>query len=131
MGNHVSFMDLIIPLSLIGGGMGIFNSPNRAAIMNSVSANNRGIAAGISTTLVMTGSAFSIALIFIIFSSILPPDEIGKIFSGSFSSLSSGGSFDNNEMFDKFMHALHLVFFISALLMISSVVIQYMMRSKS
>lgn len=131
MGNHVSFMDLIIPLSLIGGGMGLFNSPNRAAIMNSVSANNRGIAAGISTTLVMTGSAFSIALIFIVFSSILPPDETGKIFSGSFSNMSSGASFDTDEMFDKFMQALHLVFFISALLMISSVVIQYVIKSKS
>lgn len=126
--NQVSFIELIIPLSLIGSGMGIFNSPNRAAIMNSVSPNKRGIAAGVSTTLVMTGSAFSIALIFIIFSSVLPPDETAKIFSGSFTHVSNNESVNGGLEFDKFMHALHIVFFISALLMISSVLIQFLLQ---
>lgn len=131
LGNQVSFIELVLPLSLIGSGMGIFNSPNRAAIMNSVSPNNRGIAAGISTTLVMTGSAFSIALIFIVFSIILPPDETGKIFSGSFADITNSKNIESDMIFEKFMNALHLVFFISALLMISSVFIQYLLRQKT
>lgn len=125
---RVSFYELVLPLSLIGSGMGIFNSPNRAAIMNSVSPHNRGIAAGISTTLVMTGSAFSIALIFIIFSTILPPHDTGKIFSGSFAGITTDNGIDSSIIFEKFMYALHLVFFISSLLMISSVIIQYLLR---
>lgn len=131
LGNQVSFYELVLPLSLIGSGMGIFNSPNRAAIMNSVSPNNRGIAAGISTTLVMTGSAFSIALVFIVFSIILPPDETGKIFSGSFADITNSRNIESDIMFEKFMNALHWVFFISALLMISSVFIQYLLRQKT
>ena len=60
-------MNLILPLVLVGAGMGIFASPNRATIMNSVPSFRRGVAAGISTMLVMTGSAFSIGLVFAIF----------------------------------------------------------------
>lgn len=132
LGNQVSFSELVLPLSLIGSGMGIFNSPNRAAIMNSVSPNNRGIAAGISTTLVMTGSAFSIALIFIIFSLILPPGETSRIFTGSFADINNNpnNSIESDILFEKFMNALHSVFLISALLMISSVFIQYLLRQK-
>lgn len=130
VGYQVSFYELVLPLSLIGSGMGIFNSPNRAAIMNSVSPHNRGIAAGISTTLVMTGSAFSIAVIFIVFSIVLPPDETGKIFSGSFADITDENNIKSGIIFEKFMDALHMVFFISALLMISSVVIQYLLRQK-
>ncbi len=36
MGSRISYVDAILPLALIGAGMGIFTSPNRATIMNSV-----------------------------------------------------------------------------------------------
>ena len=49
MGSRISYVDAILPLALIGAGMGIFTSPNRATIMNSVPPSRRGIAAGIST----------------------------------------------------------------------------------
>ena len=39
--------------------MGIFASPNRASIMTSVPIYRRGASAGISTSFVMTGNAFS------------------------------------------------------------------------
>ena len=74
---------LYCPLALIGAGMGIFTSPNRATIMNSVPPSRRGIAAGISTTLVMTGSAFSIGLVFLIFSALLPSEAVDVLFLGS------------------------------------------------
>ena len=47
MGSKISYMDAILPFALVGAGMGIFASPNRATIMNSVPPNRRGVAAGI------------------------------------------------------------------------------------
>lgn len=128
LNDTVSYIDVILPLTLIGAGMGIFTSPNRATIMNSVLPNRRGITAGISTTLVMTGSAFSIGLIFLVFSQVLPSDAIQGIFSGSFTTTSNMDVNINTETIDKFMFSIHLIFFLSALLMISSVIIQYVVK---
>ncbi len=53
-------------LFLQGCGMGMFASPNQAAIMNAVPAERRGAAAGMATTLQNTGQQFSLALFFTI-----------------------------------------------------------------
>ena len=50
-----SFYEIIIPLAMIGGGMGIFASPNRASIMTSVPSSRRGVSAGISTYIYYDG----------------------------------------------------------------------------
>lgn len=51
LGATASFIDLILStLLLIGAGIGVFPSPNRASIMNSVKSFRRGVAAGTSTT---------------------------------------------------------------------------------
>ena len=128
MGSRISYVDAILPLALIGAGMGIFTSPNRATIMNSVPPNRRGVAAGISTTLVMTGSAFSIGLVFLIFSALLPSESVDVIFSGStdYASHNSIQFTDTNN--DKFILSIHVIFIVSALLMISSVLIQRKMK---
>ena len=129
MGSTISYADAILPLALIGAGMGIFTSPNRATIMNSVSPNRRGVAAGISTTLVMTGSAFSIGLVFLIFSALLPSESVTVIFSGSTDHTSPNSTqLFNNTSLDRFILSIHVIFIISALLMISSVLIQRKMN---
>lgn len=129
MGLTISYADAILPLALIGAGMGIFTSPNRATIMNSVSPNRRGVAAGISTTLVMTGSAFSIGLVFLIFSALLPSESVTVIFSGSTDHTSPNSiQLFNNTNLDRFILSIHVIFIISALLMISSVLIQRKMN---
>ncbi len=129
MGSTISYADAILPLALIGAGMGIFTSPNRATIMNSVSPNRRGVAAGISTTLVMTGSAFSIGLVFLIFSALLPSESVTVIFSGSTDHTSPNSiQLFNNTNLDRFILSIHVIFIISALLMISSVLIQRKMN---
>jgi EmrB/QacA subfamily drug resistance transporter len=128
MGSNISFVDAILPLALIGAGMGIFTSPNRATIMNSVPPNRRGVAAGISTTLVMTGSAFSIGLVFIIFSALLPSESIDNIFSGPNNSISYDLIQFNEFNLDRFILSIHIIFIVSAILMISSVLIQYKMK---
>ena len=129
MGSTISYADAILPLALIGAGMGIFTSPNRATIMNSVSPNRRGVAAGISTTLVMTGSAFSIGLVFLIFSALLPSESVTVIFSGSTDHTTPNSvQLLNNTNLDRFILSIHVIFIISALLMISSVLIQRKMN---
>ena len=128
IGEKISLLEVIWPFILIGAGMGVFTSPNRTAIMNSVSRNRRGIAAGISTTLVMTGSAFSVALVFLIFSIMLPTDETSEIFSGSFNGEQENASFSNQIIFEKFLQSLRYIFLISAFLMIASALIQYKLK---
>jgi MFS family permease len=59
-----SFIDLLSPLLLIGAGMGVFASPNRASIMNSVKSFSRGVAAGTSTTLILIGRTLSLGKLF-------------------------------------------------------------------
>lgn len=128
LGSRISYIDAILPLALIGAGMGIFTSPNRATIMNSVPPNRRGVAAGISTTLVMTGSAFSIGLVFLIFSALLPSGSVDDIFSGSTNQMSYDSIQLNDANLDRFILSIHVIFIVSALLMISSVLIQYKMK---
>jgi EmrB/QacA subfamily drug resistance transporter len=124
MGSRISYVDAILPLALIGAGMGIFTSPNRATIMNSVPPHRRGIAAGISTTLVMTGSAFSIGLVFLIFSALLPAEAVNVLFLGSTDHPNQHSIQFNDANLDRFILSIHVIFIISAILMISSVLIQ-------
>jgi MFS family permease len=49
-----------------GVGMGMFASPNRAAVMNAVPADQRGAASGMATTLQNTGMQLSMAMFFTI-----------------------------------------------------------------
>ena len=49
IGVTTSFYEIVMPLALIGAGMGIFASPNRASIMTSVPSSRRGVSAAIST----------------------------------------------------------------------------------
>ena len=117
IGATMSFYDSILPLVLVGAGMGIFASPNRTIIMNSVPSHRRGVAAGISTTLVMTGSAFSIGLVFLVFTQIMPLDEAQNIFSGAFATLNV-----NTMKVDAFVTSLQIIFFISAIIMVVSII---------
>lgn len=117
IGETTSFYESIMPLVLVGAGMGIFASPNRATIMSSVPSHRRGVAAGISTTLVMTGSAFSIGLVFLVFTQVMPLDSAQSIFTGSFNALSV-----TDMEVDKFMMSVQIIFFVSAVIMAISVI---------
>ena len=128
LGSRISYADAILPLALIGAGMGIFTSPNRATIMNSVPPNRRGVAAGISTTLVMAGSAFSIGLVFLIFSALLPAEVVVVLFSGSTNSTHQDSIQFNDADLDRFILSIHGIFIISAVLMVISVLIQRKMK---
>jgi hypothetical protein len=117
VGATMSFQDSVLPLVLVGAGMGIFASPNRTIIMNSVPSFRRGVAAGISTTLVMTGSAFSIGMVFLVFTQIMPSHVAQNIFSGAFDTLNV-----ETMKVDSFVASLQIIFLISAILMVVSTI---------
>lgn len=79
----------MIWLFLVGVGSGMFNSPNTAAMMGTVPAERRGIAAGARTMLQNTGAVISIAFVLAIITAAVPTDVLLKIFSGVASGLSN------------------------------------------
>ena len=101
LGMKSTFIETLLPLAMIGAGMGIFASPNRASIMNSVPQYQRGIAAGTSTMFVLVGNTLSIGLAFLIMSNTMPLNYIESIFLGTISTSTNdnikGGSNNNNN----------------------------------
>jgi MFS family permease len=69
-------------LFIVGIGSGMFNSPNTAAMMGSVPAQRRGIAAGARTLLQNTGAVLSIAFVLAIVTSAVPKTTLFAVFSG-------------------------------------------------
>ena len=75
-------------LFVVGVGSGMFNSPNTAAMMGTVPAYRRGIAAGARTMLQNTGAVISIAFVLAIVTASVDKDTLFKIFSGVTTGLS-------------------------------------------
>jgi len=69
-------------LFVVGVGSGMFNSPNTAAMMGTVPAHRRGIAAGARMMLQNTGAVLSIAFVIAIITAAVPKSTLFKIFSG-------------------------------------------------
>jgi EmrB/QacA subfamily drug resistance transporter len=65
---------------LMGGGSGLFASPNMNAIMSSVQPGQRGIAAGTNAMLMNTGQMLSIAIAFPLVLSRIPLDVMFQVF---------------------------------------------------
>ncbi len=82
------YWDSMLWLALVGVGSGMFNSPNTAAMMGTVPAERRGIAAGARTMLQNTGAVISIAFVLAIVTAAIPKPVLFKIFSGLASGLS-------------------------------------------
>jgi EmrB/QacA subfamily drug resistance transporter len=94
-------------LFLVGVGSGMFNSPNTAAMMGTVPANRRGIAAGARTMLQNTGAVISIAFVLAIVTASVPKDVLLSIFSGVTEHLS-------NAKLDPFIHNMHVALWVLA-----------------
>jgi len=66
--------------ALMGGGSGLFASPNTNAIMSSIVPEKRGTAAGINYMLMSTGQMLSIAIVFPLVLSRIPEDVMFHVF---------------------------------------------------
>jgi EmrB/QacA subfamily drug resistance transporter len=115
IGPDESFLALAPPLILVGAGMGLFASPNRAAMMTAVPPTRRGVASGIGTTFVNTGATVSLGLSIVVMSSVISRDQIQKIFLGT----AAPGSFTAGA---GFLESIHVIFAISAVLILVALV---------
>jgi EmrB/QacA subfamily drug resistance transporter len=94
-------------LLLVGIGSGMFNSPNTAAMMGSVSAHRRGVAAGARTLLQNTGAVLSIAFVLAIVTSAVPKSTLFAVFSGLAKGLSA-------EKLSPFIANMHVALWVLA-----------------
>ena len=94
-------------LALVGIGSGMFNSPNTAAMMGTVPADRRGIAAGARTMLQNTGAVISIAFVLAIVTAAVPQTVLFEIFSGLAAGLSSA-------QLDPFIENMHTALWVLA-----------------
>jgi MFS family permease len=79
---HTPYWQSTLWLALVGVGSGMFNSPNTAAMMGTVPAQRRGIAAGARMLLQNTGAVLSIAFVLAVVTSAVPKPTLFAIFSG-------------------------------------------------
>lgn len=121
---HENFTELLLPLVLVGAGMGMFAAPNRTTVMNSVPPQRRGMASGMTTTLVTLGNTASLGLSFLIIARYVPITDLEAIFVSKSVYFSNGLGFVN---------ALHTIFLLSAALLLASVmplVINHLRKSQ-
>lgn len=110
-----NFLSLLPAFLLVGGGMGIFASPNRAAMMNAVTPTRRGVAAGTGTTLINAGVTLSLGLAVVIMAQAMPLANLTAIFVGS-------GGPTATVAIAPFLRSVRLVFFVSGLLLLAAVI---------
>jgi EmrB/QacA subfamily drug resistance transporter len=89
LGVHTSYLLSGLWLLVVGVGSGMFNSPNTAAMMGTVPAYRRGVAAGARTLLQNTGAVLSIAFVLAIVTSTVPKSTLFAVFSGLAKGLSA------------------------------------------
>jgi EmrB/QacA subfamily drug resistance transporter len=104
---HTAYWQPAIWLFVVGVGSGMFNSPNTAAMMGTVPAQRRGIAAGARTMLQNTGAVLSIAFVLAIVTAAVPKDVLFKIFSGLAAGLS-------DATLAPFIHNMHTALWVLA-----------------
>jgi len=80
---NTSTIELVIWMSIMGVGSGMFFSPNSSTIMGSVPADKRGIAAGLTTMMNSAGQILSIAISMAIISSSISPKAMQQLFIGT------------------------------------------------
>ncbi len=93
---------LAAALAVLGTGNGFFNSPNTSAVMGSVPANRRGIAAGMRTLLNNTGQTMAISIAMVILSTVMSY----RVLSGLFTGTAAGSQLDSRA----FMQGFHEIF---------------------
>jgi EmrB/QacA subfamily drug resistance transporter len=104
---HTAYWESAVWLALVGVGSGMFNSPNTAAMMGTVPAQRRGIAAGARTLVQNTGAVLSIAFVLAIVTSAVPKATLFAVFSGLAQGLSA-------EQLAPFIHNMHVALWVLA-----------------
>ena len=118
-----STTELILWMLIMGFGSGMFFSPKTSAIMGSVPADKRGIAAGVNTMMNNAGTVLSIALSMAIISSSISPDAMQALFLGT--QVGSKGIAIN-----EFVSGLRMAFTISFVFSLTAAFMSYLRGPK-
>ncbi|HET6484870.1 MAG TPA: MFS transporter [Spirochaetia bacterium] len=119
-----SYWVLAVFMVLMGGGSGLFSSPNQNAIMSSVVPERRGIASATGVMFGNTGQMFSIAIAFPLVLSHIPQDVMYKIF------LYGGGMQGVPTVLQTFEKGLHQAFLVSFAITIVAAAASFLRPSK-
>jgi EmrB/QacA subfamily drug resistance transporter len=105
---NVPYSIFVLPMILAGIGGGMFVAPNISSIMNASPVTRRGIASGISSTMITTGFLLSIGVAFAIMAGSMPLSTLQAIFAG----LPVAANAVNVDLF---MDAMHKIFLMVAI----------------
>jgi EmrB/QacA subfamily drug resistance transporter len=100
---NVPYNLFVLPMVLAGIGEGMFVAPNVSSIMNASPVERRGIASGMSFTMVTSGFLLSLGVAFVIMAESMPLSTLQAIFAGLPVSA-------NEVNVDLFMDAMHKIF---------------------
>ena len=112
---NVSYEVLALLMVLVGIGGGMFVAPNMSSIMTSAPITERGVASGMSATLVTTGALLSLSLSFVIMATSIPVGVLQSVFAGL--PLPPGTS-----TVDLFIVPMHTIFLIMAVVSLAAAV---------
>jgi EmrB/QacA subfamily drug resistance transporter len=113
---NVSYTVLALLMVLVGAGGGMFVAPNMSSIMTSAPVTRRGVASGMSATLVTTGALLSLSISFAIVGTSIPPNVLQAVFAGI--PLPPGAT----PSIDLFVGPMHIIFLIMAAMSLIAVV---------
>jgi EmrB/QacA subfamily drug resistance transporter len=112
---NVSYTVLAILMILVGAGGGMFVAPNISSIMSSAPVTRRGVASGMSATLVTTGALLSLSISFAVLATSIRIDVLQAIFAGL--PLPSGP-----PSVDLFIGPMHTIFLIMAIMSLVAII---------
>jgi EmrB/QacA subfamily drug resistance transporter len=115
VGRTITFWQLAVPLSLVGAGIGLFQSPNRASVLNAAPAWARGIATGTTTTTFIAGASFSLGVAFFIMTKGVPIGDLQTIFVG-------GTALSNAPWIGSFINSIHEVYYLSTAFLLIGII---------
>ncbi len=117
------YSHMVAPMVLAGIGGGMFEAPNVASIMNATPAERRGVASGMSSTLVNSGFLLSLGMAFAVMAASVPTAVLQEIFSGSTVPISA-------SIIDRFIGSLHGLFLLMGSLSLFGAVPAFMAKKR-
>ena len=114
---------MVVPMVIAGIGGGMFVAPNVASIMNATPAERRGVASGMSSTLINTGFLLSLAMAFVVMAASVPTSVLQEIFSGSAVAI-------NPTILDSFTSSLHGLFLLMGFISLFAAIPAYMAKKQ-
>jgi len=115
------YAHMVVPMIIAGVGGGMFVAPNVASIMNATPAERRGVASGMSSTLINAGFLLSLGMAFAVMAASVPTAVLQQIFSGSNVAISPG-------VLDRFTSSLHGLFLLMGFISLFAAVPAYMAK---